>query len=217
MAAVVLEIWRAERMSADPFTIYPDGCRDVIWYALPGEAPRWRLTALDLTSRLLVGVTGASMQGFRLRPGAMVSPDLLCGALRQDTPEDAEAAIAALSVVPDNLAEVLAVCAALPAGGVEGLARRLGVSARTVQRLVVDATAQGPLYWLRLARLRAALQSGQAGEPLAQAAAGAGFADQAHFSREARAFHGESPARLLNNPRAMAAILAPGFGAVEPG
>ena len=50
-----------------------------------------------------------------------------------------------------------------------------------------------------------------AGTGLAEAAAGAGFADQAHFTREARHFHGAPPARLLSDPEAMAALLAPGL------
>lgn len=211
MVGVILEVWQAQDLPDAPITIYPDGCRDVIWYHLRGQAPQWRITPLDLAARQLSGIGGAQMQGFRLRPGAVVSPDLLRGALRRDAPDKAAIAIADMAQVPSDLDEVLAACAA-GGPGVAALARGLGVSARTVQRLTLRLTGQGPLYWLRLARLRRGFAAAVAGEPLAQAAAGAGFADQAHFTREAATFYGESPARLLTKPRAMAAILAPGFG-----
>lgn len=216
MAEVILEVWQAQNMPDTPITIYPDGCCDVIWYQLRGQAPQWRVTPLDLAARQVSGVAGACMQGFRLRPGAVLSPDLMRGVLRRDTPQDAGAAIADMAHVPGDLDEVLAACTK-GAQNVAALARELGVSARTVQRLTLRLTGQGPLYWLRLARLRQGFSAAGAGEPLAQAAAGAGFADQAHFTREAGAFYGESPARLLGKPRAMAAILAPGFGAVAGG
>ena len=50
-----------------------------------------------------------------------------------------------------------------------------------------------------------------AGAPLAGAAAEAGFADEAHFTRDSRHFHGASPGRLLANAEAMGAILSPGL------
>lgn len=206
---MILETWRVQALGSAPVTIYPDGCRDVIWWQARGQAPQWRLAPLDLTARRLQGLAGAQMQGFRLRPGAVVSQDLL-RVLKPDAP-DAGEAIAALAAVPADLAEVFAAIVELGPLDVAGLARGLGVSARSLQRLTRAATGQGPLYWLRLARLRRAFGLGQQAMPLAHIAHEAGFADQAHFTREARQFHGATPRQLLANGRALQAILAPGL------
>jgi AraC-like DNA-binding protein len=211
--SVVLEHWQVAALAGDPVVIYPDGCRDVIWWQSPGQAPGWRVTPLDLSARHLQGFAGAQMQGFRLQPGAVVHADLLA-VLRADCPDEAASVIPHMAAVPANLAEVFAVCTAEPLPNAASLARRLGVTLRSLQRLTAATTGQGPLYWLRLSRLRCALGLAQKNLALSEVAYAAGFADQAHFSREARAFYGESPARLLTKPGAMRAILAPGFGSM---
>ena len=46
-------------------------------------------------------------------------------------------------------------------------------------------------------RLIRALDEAAAGRPLSQVAAGSGYCDQAHLSREVRALAGTTPTRLL--------------------
>ena len=210
MASVILDVWHAEEMGSEPVHIYPDGCRDVIWYRLKGAPPRWKVSTLDPTVRCLSGIGGAHMRGFRLAPGASISPVLL-RVLDPEAPDTGIDEIAALSMIADPVAELMAACRDAPVAGVERLARRMGVSVRSLQRMARTRTGQGPLFWLRLIRLRRALSSARDGGTLAEVAADAGFADQSHFTREARAFHGASPTRLLADPRAMAAIIVPGL------
>lgn len=152
MAGLILDQWQVAHLRPGPVRIFPDGCQDVIWAHLPGEAPVWKPAALDPQVRWLLGAEGASLRGFRLAPGCRM-PAALWQALDPEKPDEVAA----------------------------------------------------------IARLRRAMADAGAGTALAEAAAGAGFADQAHFTREARHFHGAPPGRLLADPEAMAALLAPGL------
>jgi len=197
----VLAEWRAVATGARA-VIYPDGCRDVIWRAEPGRAPGWFLTDLDGSARVVDSVAGTRFAGFRLAPGAVVAADFW-----RELPEPEAVRMADWAQVPGDLGEVLA--AAVEVGSVAALARATGVGVRTLHRRVIQGTGQPPVFWLRLARLRRAMR-GTGG--LVAMACEAGFADQAHFSRECRRMFGQSPGRLLADPPAMAAILSHGFG-----
>ena len=83
--------------------------------------------------------------------------------------------------------------------GVEAAAASLGCSARHYRRRFQRAFGLGPAAWLRVRRWEEALQGLLApaeGEALAGLSAAHGYADQAHFARDTRAFVQASPARL---------------------
>ena len=89
-----------------------------------------------------------------------------------------------------------------PAGRIGDLARFLDVGERRLRRRFTAAIGYGPKTFQRVLRLQRALRlAGGAAEPcasLAMIAAEAGYADQAHMSRELRALTGRSPAALLH-------------------
>ena len=208
MSGLILDRWQVVRLRPGPVRIFPDGCQDVIWAHLPGQAPVWKLARLDPQVRVLTGAAGAAMLGVRLAPGCRM-PAALWQALDPEKPDEM-AAIAGLGQRNPALTEMLDALSLAP-DRAAALARHLGQSLRSLQRLCLAETGQPPLFWLRLARLRRAMAEAAAGAPLAEAAAGAGFADQAHLTREARHFLGAPPGRLLADPEAMAALLAPGL------
>lgn len=197
-------------MPDGPVNIYPDGCQDVIWVQPKNARPYWKVATLDTRMRVLTTAGGAALWGARLGPGALISANLF-DELPSDSPVGADEVIAGLCAVPGSVVEWLSAARSSPRLRVSGLARLLGVSLRSLQRQVRADTGQGPLFWLRMIRLRQALAEAQGGAPLAEAAVGAGFADQAHFTREAVAFHGAAPARLLRDGAALEGILAPGL------
>lgn len=84
--------------------------------------------------------------------------------------------------------------------GVESAAARAGCSSRQYRRRFERHMGIAPATWLRVTRWEEALRhiaAAQGAEiPFGELAALAGFADQAHMSRETRAFAAESPARL---------------------
>jgi len=105
----------------------------------------------------------------------------------------------------DRLAE--GVVAELGAGPrspvVSGLAATLGSSERQLHRRCLDAFGYGPKMLDRvlrfqrfLAMVRRAAPAGEAG--LSRLAADAGYADQAHLTRECRALSGLPPRQLLS-------------------
>jgi AraC-like DNA-binding protein len=80
---------------------------------------------------------------------------------------------------------------------VAAMAGRLGLSARQLHRRCLPVFGYGPLRLARVLRLRRAVDESRTGMPLAHVAAGCGYADQAHLSREMRALAGTTPTGLL--------------------
>uniref|UniRef100_UPI0003821EB9 helix-turn-helix transcriptional regulator n=1 Tax=Saccharomonospora saliphila TaxID=369829 RepID=UPI0003821EB9 len=83
---------------------------------------------------------------------------------------------------------------------VADLARTVGLSARHLHRRCLRAFGYGPKTLARVLRMRRALEAARKGTPLATVAAEAGYADQAHFSREVRALAGVPVSALLPAP-----------------
>jgi AraC-like DNA-binding protein len=80
---------------------------------------------------------------------------------------------------------------------IDGLARSLSISLRTLQTRFRRDVGLTPKEFARIMRLRATLKALEDGEAaLADVAADRGFADQAHATRELRRITGLAPARL---------------------
>lgn len=93
--------------------------------------------------------------------------------------------------------------------------RQLGVSERSLQRLVSATTGRPPLYWKRLARLRRAARSLGSEAPLAALAALAadhGYADQAHMNLEFQRWLGLTPQQVRQRADVKRLLFESGFG-----
>jgi AraC-like DNA-binding protein len=200
--------------------ILPDACSDLVWRAGRGA---W-LAAPDTGPALAQMVPGAVIVGVRFAPGAggpalrlaldevrdmrvdlrelMRSADRrLHGGLE---PAEALRRLAALAEElvgerpPDpSMREAVRVLGR-PGARVEALAGELGLSERQLLRRSRAAVGYGPKLLQRVLRFRRALRgldAGGAGD-LARVAADAGYADQAHFSRDCARLSGLSPAAL---------------------
>jgi hypothetical protein len=77
-----------------------------------------------------------------------------------------------------------------------GELRGLGLCDRQLRRIFRDAVGIGPKALCRIVRLRSAFAAHQTGAAWAEAALRAGFCDQAHLAREARAILGAPPTAL---------------------
>jgi AraC-like DNA-binding protein len=88
-----------------------------------------------------------------------------------------------------------------PTGRVRDLARSIAISDRQLQRRFVAAVGYGPKTFQRIMRLQRLLNQSSATDSarqsLADLAAGAGYADQAHMCREFRELAGTTPQSLL--------------------
>jgi len=97
----------------------------------------------------------------------------------------------------------------------EGLPAALaaaGMGERHYRRLFTARMGLAPSTWLRLQRFDAMARRLATAESLGQLAAEAGYADQAHLTREARAVAGHPPARL----RQALVQRAPGLWSLRP-
>jgi AraC-like DNA-binding protein len=91
-----------------------------------------------------------------------------------------------------------------PHGRVEELSRWLGFSSRQIQRRFTMAVGYGPKLFqsvLRFQRLLNLATRAQARWSLAQLAASADYADQAHMTREVQRFSGSPPSVALQSSR----------------
>lgn len=97
---------------------------------------------------------------------------------------------------PDPLPRM--VVTALESGvSVAAAADAVGIGARALHRRSLVVFGYGPKTLARILRMRRALGAARGGMPLALAAAHAGYADQAHFTREVTRLAGSPPGVLV--------------------
>ncbi len=195
--------------------VLPDGCSDLIWSAGRGAfvaGPDTGPVAVDSSP-------GSVLLGIRFRPGAggaalglplselrdrrvdlaELRPELAARLHAELEPHDAADALSRLAAelagTPADAAVEAAVARlADPRARVEALAGELGLSERQLRRRFHAAAGYGPKTLQRVLRFRRFLAASR--EDLARAALEAGYADQAHLSRECARLAGTSPARL---------------------
>ena len=96
--------------------------------------------------------------------------------------------------------------------GLAAAARASGLGERQYRRMFLHRTGLSPKTWMRLQRFDTLVQALTEDTPLSAVAASAGFADQAHMSREAKSIANHSPAKL----RAGLAQHQPALWALRP-
>jgi AraC-like DNA-binding protein len=104
---------------------------------------------------------------------------------------------------PDPLISALLAQLSQSCGAATGLPRLsecLGISERTARRRCVSAIGYGPKMVDRVLRFRRAVRLIHARTPLIAAAHLAGYADQAHLTRELQRLGGLTPGRLRSQP-----------------
>ncbi|MEV0273521.1 AraC family transcriptional regulator [Hamadaea sp. NPDC050747] len=199
--------------------IVPDGCVDLIWMD-----ERLQVVGPDTRPREVVLTPRTTISGVRLRPGAaglltgstpvsaltdrQVDLTELWGAtayqlmeLVERGPEVARVLARALAGrVPRHAPEPLVMAAARALDQAEpptvpSLAADLGVAERTLRRKLVAAVGYGPKTLEQVLRFGRASRAAADGGDLARVAHDAGYADQAHLSREVRRWSGRATPR----------------------
>jgi AraC-like DNA-binding protein len=208
-----LESWRFTAHEATSVHVPPDGCRDLIVIAPRTGAPACLVSALSQASETHAFAPGDVAMGVRLRPGAQFDERALLGRLQaRDGWDDADLldAVGAATCLDARVDEALACLGEAPP--LPLAQARLGLSARSLERLLSSRTGRGPLWWRSLARARRCAR-GLAGElPLVVLAADHGYADQAHMTRDLRRWFGAAPGRLRAMPSLLAALASSGHG-----
>ncbi|MGW5231522.1 helix-turn-helix domain-containing protein [Streptomyces nodosus] len=212
-------VWTRAPSDATGPLVLPDGCMDLLW------TEGTLLVAGPDTRAFRPGGSPARWAGVRFRPGTAPAflgvpayelrdrrvelADLWPAAevrrltAQVDAAADPARALeeialdgAARSAAPDPLLGALV--EALEAGRpVAATADALGLGTRRLHRRSLAAFGYGPKTLARVLRLQRALALARSGVSFAETAARAGFADQAHLSRDVRGLTGMPLGALL--------------------
>lgn len=210
--------WQHLATAPERAPVLPDGCRDVLVLRPAGAAPRVVLTEFDLRPRIAELEAGTLIEGFRLRPGAGVSPQVLAAISRDAAQGEGDGTTEILgNALSDPQGEDGDVSAAIrvlagPGESLASVARGLGVSPRSLQRRFREQGLPPPDHWRLLGRARRAAGRLSGAAPLAEIAAECGFADQAHMTRELARWFGASPERLRRDRALLELACQPALG-----
>lgn len=216
----LLDVWDHTVAARGCDLVLPDGCRDLILVTKPGSRPTAFVSDLHTAPVLTTDFPpGTRLTGYRLAPGTRIDTPRLLTRITQARDNPASP----LSLIDEHcgreigIIEAFAAIEAAPAETAAGLARRLSLTPRTLQRLFQANELPAPGFWLRLARARHAASGLREGAPLADIAADAGYADQAHMTRAFRHWFGATPARLRTDPHRLSLLAQSGLAVPATG
>ncbi|MFF2501800.1 helix-turn-helix domain-containing protein [Streptomyces sp. NPDC058067] len=198
--------------------VLPDGCMDLLWtegrlfVAGPDThghrsdtAGATRFAGIRFfpgTAPAVLGVPAHELRDRRVDLADLWPPDRVRRLTeRVDAARDPAAALETVALEqgaapPDPV--VAHIVASLGAGRtVAETAESAGLGARRLHRRSLAVFGYGPKTLARVLRLQRALALARAGVPLAETAARAGFADQAHLARDVRELAGLPLTRLV--------------------
>jgi len=210
---------------AESVEVLPDACTDLVWQSGAGAfvagpdtgpAPsEWRPGTVLVGARFRPGAGGAAL-GVPLselldrRVDAEGLPGVPRGRLPGSlSPEEAMRRVAANAAEmvterpPDRLVLAATRLLSQPDARAELVADRLGIGERQLRRRCQAGVGYGPLMLKRVLRFRRFVSRIDAGGSLdlATIAAEAGYADQAHLTRESNELAGLTPAALARARR----------------
>jgi len=200
MENTIIEQWQHKATINSKSLVIPDGCRDVLLWSEKGKRPRLLITSLDEKSYYASIKAGDYLHGFRLRAGVKIDNAKLFIALGNsgDDLADIEEKIEDFTTLSANVKQALD-CLASGVNNVNEAAVNLGVSNKTLQRIISKNTGRTPAAWLSLARVRKSARVVGKSLNLAQSAIDFGYFDQSHMNREFRRWLNITPAKVNNN------------------
>jgi AraC-like DNA-binding protein len=212
-------LWTSVAPADGEARIIPDGCMDLLWFQ-----DTLLVAGPDTGPFVIPSRAGALSAGLRFAPGT--APGVLGipahEARDQRVPLEAiwpaglaRRAVEAVGGAPDRAAALETVAADLYAAAepadplidalvarirrgtpIARVADQVGLSQRQLLRRCLPAFGYGPKTLARILRAQRALSLARANAGFAAVAAAAGYADQAHLSREIRALTGSSLGEL---------------------
>ncbi|MCS7476137.1 helix-turn-helix domain-containing protein [Umezawaea endophytica] len=198
--------WTKTSSGAGPSRVVPDGCTDIIWSR---DANELFVAGPDTCAKVGAG-SSSTLFAVRFKPGvgpaAFGVPAHVLRDLRvplADLWPSADRLVDELNAATDPCAVLVdaagrrlretppdpalgAVVAAVRDHRVPEVADRLGIGARQLHRRSLAAFGYGPKVLARVLRFDRAMGLAWAGVPFAEIAHRAGYADQAHLSREVK-------------------------------
>lgn len=186
----------------------PDGCRDLIRIAVPGRRPVFIISHLGEGCEWVSHEAGTTFHGYRLKPGALIQERPLLAQANQTPEADHGCVMDWLDTHSQTSHLVEEALAALAQDRMPADAS----TQRRLERLLKKATGRPPMFWRGLARARQAARLLTGDGTLAALAADAGYADQAHLTREMRRWFGVTPKALRDDAALLALACQSGYG-----
>jgi AraC-like DNA-binding protein len=207
-----------------PVRVIPDGSTDIVWREGAGAT----VAGPDTGAWISKTTPGGLLVGARFRAGAgqalgvpleelrdlRIPFDALGLDLHGELDQAAPAAVARLALrlaaatPPDPAVQAAARLLRDPGRRVEEIATSLGFSDRQLRRRFLATVGYGPKTLQRILRMRRFLDSASA-DDLARGALAAGYADQAHLTREVRALTGLTPGEIARPSSGSSTIVSP--------
>lgn len=208
-----LELWRFASTARSHGLVFPDGCRDLI-VSMPAHArPACFVTSVTDHVEEPELMPGQHLVGVRLQAGAQFDERALLSRLAGKEWFDNGDLLSAIGdeVRVDPLVhEALTWLAQAPR--LDTARPSLGLSVRSLERLLVSRTGRTPVFWRSLARARRCARAIFGTGPLIAIAVDHGYADQAHMTRDMQRWFGTSPGRLRSEAERFEALNHTGFG-----
>jgi len=208
----LLAVWNAESRSDTNAIIVPDGCRDLIFTSTVVERGKCFVSPLFDQAKVISVKAGSHMIGFRMKPGVHIEEKALLASMPNN--------VADLSEISHRLydftrrkhsVEDALDCLASDIGSIANAAKQIGVSQRSLQRLLIRETGRPPIYWMMLARMRRASRMMLEPIPLIEIADMNGYADQSHMNREFKRWLNITPSVLRNAPEIITQLNNSGY------
>ncbi|MDA3648568.1 AraC family transcriptional regulator [Saccharopolyspora indica] len=208
-------VWRV-RADGPQQHVVPDGVLDLMWFqdrlvvagpdtramavrTRPGEVT-WGLRLAPGVAHALLGVPADELADRRIDLAELVTPPKRWS-FEGDVADALEQVLIDMWARADPDRSLLRTAASLDRAAREGLSVREtaelhDLSERSLRRLSARLFGYGPKSLAQIHRFQRALHLARSGLPLGEAAATAGYVDQAHFTRETKRLAGRTPAAL---------------------
>ena len=193
--------------------IIPDGCRDLIMKQKKGQKPDWFISPLFNQSKFLQVNEDVDFVGFRIKPGTIIDEEKLLQSIQQNEfhQADIENVINDFTARQRSIEEALKCLSSDDTHSVLDASLRLGVSIRTLQRLVSRNTSRTPSFWFQLARVKRAGKAIATSNNFIEVAYDYGFSDHAHMCREFKRWFNLSPSEIDSHPDIKRQLQTTGF------
>ena len=180
--------------------VLPDGCRDLIIKKTNGKTSESFISPLFSQSKIIQLEGHSSFSGFRLKAGVRINEAGILSAIHNRNIDAIEISnlIDDFTSIDYRTEEVLN-CLASDVTSIKQASFQLGVSVRTLQRLIMKETEQPPSYWFQLSRVRKAARELLEDTPLIEIANMYGFTDQPHMNREFKRWFMMTPLDILKS------------------
>lgn len=193
----IIDFWHSKVTKHKSVYVVPDGCQDVIFSLQKNSPPQVYLSPLYLQTINVEMEPETEMMGFRLRPGCEVKQLDKSGLLSSlHSTSKLTDQIENATHTNENISEVLH-CIKQHGTSIQHCANQLGVSPRTLQRVISRNTPRSPSFWLRLARARQSAKTLVDGGIFTEVAYQYQYTDQSHMCREIKHWFGVTPSELL--------------------